>query len=122
MKNKKQSPESEIKNYCREIISERNHWKDINQNGCNDPFWADGCNLNLVRNHILYVRKKLELLCGEQNVGLPEEYFLPVPPVVPDGYMANLNQKERVERLRAHSGKLVTKKVKFEEDGQYCFL
>ena len=122
MKNKKQSPASKIQNYCREILSEREHWKEINQNGCNDPFWADGCNMNLVRNHILYARKKLELLCGEQNVGLPEEYFLPVPPVVPDGYMAILNQKERVERLKAHSGKLVTKKVKFEEDGQYCFL
>lgn len=34
-------------------------WNEINQNGCNDPFWADGANMNLVRNHIIYDLRRL---------------------------------------------------------------
>lgn len=40
------------------------HWKDIYNNGCNDPFWCDGTNLNLVRNHIEYYRRKIEEMLG----------------------------------------------------------
>ena len=29
-------------------------WDDIKKNGCSDPAWPDGVNLNLVRNHIIY--------------------------------------------------------------------
>ena len=28
-------------------------WDKIAQNGCSDPFWPDGVNMNLVRNHII---------------------------------------------------------------------
>lgn len=50
----KDSPEQKVKQYCVKIRKEIQHWKDINQNGCNDPFWSDGCNMNLTRNHIIY--------------------------------------------------------------------
>ena len=30
------------------------HWDDLKKNGCSDPAWPDGVNLNLVRNHIIY--------------------------------------------------------------------
>ena len=30
------------------------HWDDMKKNGCSDPAWPDGVNLNLVRNHIIY--------------------------------------------------------------------
>ena len=29
-------------------------WNRIAQNGCSDPGWPDGVNMNLVRNHIIY--------------------------------------------------------------------
>ena len=29
-------------------------WNYIAQNGCSDPGWPDGVNMNLVRNHIIY--------------------------------------------------------------------
>lgn len=39
-----------IEEVCKEMRQSIQHWKDINQNGCNDPFWTDGTNMNLVRN------------------------------------------------------------------------
>lgn len=52
---------------------------------------------------------------------LPEEYFLPVPPEVPENYMANLKQKERAKRLRDFGDVLTTRKTKFDDDGQLSF-
>ena len=43
-----QTAEDKAKEYCQCIRREIEHWKVINQNGCNDPFWSDGCNMNLV--------------------------------------------------------------------------
>ena len=33
-------------------------WDDLKINGGNDPFWEDGVNMYLVRNHIIYYKKK----------------------------------------------------------------
>ena len=119
---KKKTPEQELLECRAQIIWEREHWKRINEKGCNDPFWPDGCNLNLTRNHILYYRRKIEELCQVTGTVLPEEYFLPVPPEVDNHYMANLKQKERVKRLVSAGNNLTRKKTKFIDDGQMEFL
>lgn len=119
---KKKTPEQELKVLQKDIIRERNHWNYINEHGCNDPFWPDGCNMNLVRNHILYYRKKIEDICEETKCTFPYEYYLPVPPEVPEKYIANINQKERVNRLRAFGDEITTKKTKFIDDGQLTFV
>lgn len=119
---KKKTLEQELKEHRDRIIEEREDWKYINEHGCNDPSWPDGSNMNLVRNHILYSRVKIEEICKEIGMPLPEEYFLPVPPEVPETYMANLKQKERVKRLRDFGDVLVTRKIKFVDDGQLCFF
>lgn len=70
-----------------EVIRESHEqWKRLRENGGNDPFWTDGVNLNLVRNHIIYGRR----LCEEelQEGDYPEEYYLPVPEKVSDDFMA----------------------------------
>lgn len=70
------------------------HWNDIYQNGCFDPCWEDGVNLNLVRNHIIYYYYILDERAEE-----PEQLSLltpsakciarrPLPPEVDDKYMA----------------------------------
>ena len=118
---KKKTPDQELKETCESILRERNHWNYINENGCNDPFWPDGCNMNLTRNHIIYYRKKIEMLCEEHKLPLPEEYYLKVPPVVDDNYMANLKQEKRVERLIQQGNRLTSKKTKFIDDGQLTF-
>ena len=119
---KKKTPEQELIELRYRIVDERNDWKYINDNGCNDPSWPDGSNMNLVRNHILYCRVSIEEICKEAGIPFPEEYFLPIPPEVPENYMANLKQKDRVKRLRDFGDVLTTRKTKFVDDGQLCFF
>lgn len=118
---KQKTPEQELELLRKNLLHERAIWEHINKNGCNDPFWADGCNMNLTRNHILSYRNEIANWCEEHNLPLPEEYFLKVPPEVDDYYMANFNQKARVDRLKQQGDTLSQKKKKFVDDGQMEF-
>ena len=62
------------------VRRELEHWQDIFTNGCSDPAWPDGCNLNLTRNPILSALRSLRDL-GEDTSG---EY---IPPEVENGLM-----------------------------------
>ena len=62
------------------VRRELEHWQDIFTNGCSDPAWPDGCNLNLTRNQILSALRSLRDL-GEDTSG---EY---IPPEVENGLM-----------------------------------
>ncbi len=104
-----------IEEICQDICKEVQRWKDINQNGCNDPFWSDGCNMNLVRNHIIYDKCQLENMCREKSCPLPEEYYIQTPPEVDNHYMANLKQKDRVQRLFYMGGAPVLKNYSYDE-------
>ncbi len=101
------SAEDKVSECCRNIRQEIEHWKDINQNGCSDAFWSDGCNMNLTRNHIIYYQSKIREACTENQLPLPEECYLSIPPEVDNHYMANFKQKPRVERLR-QTGRIMT--------------
>lgn len=118
---KQKTPEQELYLLREKLLHERDIWNHINENGCNDPFWTDGCNMNLTRNHILSYRNEIANCCEEDNLPLPEEYFLKVPPEVDDDYMANFNQKARVDRLKQQGDTLSRKKKKFIDDGQMEF-
>ena len=91
------------------IEQDRKHWNDIYKNGCHDPNWEDGTNLNLVRNHIIYWLIKLrdidqsdhqlslfDLINDREYGSWKDDKRL--PPEVPNDYMA----KDRIMR-----GKLV---------------
>ena len=118
---KKKTPEQELELLRENLLHERNIWERINENGCNDPFWTDGCNINLTRNHILSYRNEIANCCEEYNLSLPEEYYYKIPPVVDDNYMNNLKQEKRVERLVQQGNRLTRKKTKFVDDGQLAF-
>lgn len=61
-------------------------WDFIHEHGCSDPFWADGVNMNLVRNHIMYYKQQLS---EEATLFLlPKAYYREVPPEVDNNYMA----------------------------------
>lgn len=61
-------------------------WDFIHKYGCSDPFWADGVNMNLVRNHIMYYKQQLS---EEATLFLlPKAYYREVPPEVDNNYMA----------------------------------
>ena len=85
---KKRDASKELEQERKNILQERQHWKTLRDYGCNDPFWPDGINMNLTRNHIIFARMRVQELCQELGCSLPEEYLLDVPPEVPDGYMA----------------------------------
>lgn len=112
---KKKTPEQMLKEHCKNIRQEIVVWQHINEHGCNDPFWPDGCNMNLTRNHVIYALRQIAELCEEHGWELPEEYYLPVPPEVPDNYMANLDQAERVKRIRQCGKRLTTVKTKYDD-------
>ena len=118
----KDCPAKKVKQYCEQIRKEISHWKDINQNGCNDPFWSDGCNMNLTRNHIIYDQKQIRKICEENQIPLPEEYYFSVPPEVDNQYMANLKQKDRVERIFFQRKIPAKQKYKYDEQQMSLFL
>lgn len=120
MANKVKKSKDKLKDIVIELNYSHEHWKDINDNGCSDPFWADGMNMNLVRNHIIYYRKQIEDICAETGEAFPTEYYYPIPPIVDNNYMANLNQKERVKRLLQFGNDLTIKKTEFDNQ-QLCF-
>ena len=103
------------------IVREIERWKGINEYGCNDPFWPDGCNMNLTRNHILYAKEQIMEICEETGVEIPDEYFLPTPPIVDENYMASMKQKERVERLIRQGSELVRKKNEYDIEQMSLF-
>lgn len=99
MKQRKVSLEELI----RDCEKEYSLWDEIHSNGCRDPCWPDGCNLNLVRNHIISYRKQIESYCAEKSVESPPILLRELPPKLSDDYMA------KAEQLREGAGKILTK-------------
>jgi hypothetical protein len=117
---KKKAPEQELEGLCAYIRKEIECWEYINKNGCNDPFWPDGTNMNLTRNHIIYAKDQISEICEVNNLPIPEEMYLPIPPEVNDYYMANLKQRERVKRID-NPEKITTKRTKYDREQMSLF-
>ena len=74
-------------------IKERySRWLLLYADGCNDPYWSDGTNINLVRNHIHFYKKSCEIELGDKYYLYPDSYFFPDPKEVPDDFMANTRE------------------------------
>lgn len=113
-----------------EIENEYARWNHIANNGCQDPFWPDGCNMNLIRNHIIYwynilaTKRAAELdekaqeaqqeqlsLFMEEPRDTIEYKIRPIPPEVPEGYMVagckysdRLNDRRTTSIVWGHKG------------------
>ena len=107
----------------KEILAQLNEryarWEYLYQNGGSDPFYPDGENLNLVRNHIIYFKRQLEELQNQQReeqISLfesdPVTDTRPLPPKVDDGYMA------RSEQIRS-DGLQTLRLLQADPDAQY---
>lgn len=118
---KKKTPHQELADWKEGIMDSLRRWNDLNTHGGSDPCWNDGYNMNLVRNHILYYRWQIQQLCETYGWCLPSEYYLPIPPQVPDTYMANKNQRMRIQKLRTQHRTLTFDKIVFD-DTQLSFL
>lgn len=73
--------------YAVALENEYARWDEVFTNGGSDPFWTDGVNLELTRNHILYYKAQLS---KQENslFGLPKIYYREIPPEVDSNYMA----------------------------------
>ncbi len=78
-----------------ELQKSFDRWEYIFEYGCSDPFYPDGVNLHLVRNHILHYRNDIEEIYPEGQ--RPEIYQREVPPEVDMDYMA------RADEIRAEA-------------------
>lgn len=103
------TPEQEIESLRKDILQELKRWQFLREHGGQDPFWPDGVNMNLIRNHIIYDKTRLLELC--QDGKLPEEYYLPTPPEVDKDYLARKNKyfKERKKRIEEGGDTITTK-------------
>lgn len=70
------------------LVDDYRRWRDIYLNGSSDPFWEDGCNLELVRNHIIHDKKRIEEVLGDKYFLYPDAYFYPLPESVDFKFMA----------------------------------
>lgn len=116
MAKKEKSAAQKIERLRKDIVREVTTWKSIRENGCNDPFWTDGCNMNLTRNHIIYDKYLIQELCEESGAELPEEYYIPTPPETDNSYMAKLKQKARVERLIQFGNRISRKAPEYDSE------
>lgn len=72
-----------------ELMAEFERWEHLKVNGGSDPFWSDGVNMNLVRNHIIYHKRAIEELEPETY---PAVYAKETPQEVRPNYMARWNE------------------------------
>ena len=101
----KLTPDEELRQLERELLAAGLHWVDIYENGCSDPFWADGVNLNLIRNHCLYYVHLITELCEQHSMPLPDILPFPIPDKVDPDYMAPNGRFP--DRLKRHEPKPV---------------
>lgn len=94
-----------------EIRKSLARWNELLEKGGSDPIWADGCNMNLVRGHVISYKRECEAELLPDDY--PEEYFLELPPVVDNKYMA------RPDEIRKHARESLEA---YEADKDYLFL
>ena len=72
--------------YGAELENLYERWDYLYKHGGSDPFWSDGVNANLLRNQLIYCKRKIE----EQNslFLLPDCFYREIPPELPRDYMA----------------------------------
>lgn len=115
MAKKSKTPQEQMQEAVAELVERYNRWQDLYKNGCFDPNYCDGVNLNLVRNHIQFAKRKIEKLVEEhKELSFPAEYEkIEIPQEVSNDYMANPEKiiREAKETLSA-----------MEEDENYKYL
>lgn len=80
--------------YEKEIKKELERWNELKEKGGFDPFWPDGTNMNLVRNHVIYYLSKMREEGGTQISMFETTSYDEscIPPKVNENYMATDRQ------------------------------
>lgn len=99
-KKDRESPAARYEKCVQGLEESFRRWEQIRTQGCSDPFWADGVNMNLVRNHIIYHKKELDRICQSSLFRLPDICHRATPEEVDPDYMA---RPEEIRRNAAHT-------------------
>lgn len=110
---KKKSPAEELKSLAADIETEIKRWNVYFTQGGQDPTWPDGCNMNLIRNHIIYDKMRIDEISKEHGLEYPQEYDYPTPQEVENSFMA------RSDEIRANALKSL---AVYEADPDYQYL
>lgn len=86
MTRKEPTAEEQIKAETARLVHSFGEWEHMRTKGCRDPFYPDGENMNLERQHIMSYKEELESLCKDRE--LPDAYYIPTPEEVDPNYMA----------------------------------
>ncbi len=111
--------EDDLIKWTRELTRSFNEWDHIYEHGCSDPFHADGVNLNLVRNHIIYEKREIDRILKEEqentlfSTPYPDIYFRGTPSEVPYSYMA------REEEIRARAQEQMSL---YLQNPDFCYI
>ena len=100
-----------LEELVRELERDYARWEQVYMAGSKDPFWPDGVNANLCRNHILCGKRRIRELYPDAE--MPEIYYRPLPQDLPAEYMA------RKEELRSAALRSYTRYI---SDENFCFI
>ena len=87
-----------IQTLIKEIKASYKYWYEIAEHGCSDPFWEDGCNLNLIRNHIIWFKNQISEQAEDEMKSIPKEFYWALPLKVPNTFMVKHGQYYQVRR------------------------
>ena len=110
---KKKLPEERLAIMAEKIAQTIDRWKSHKQNGCNDPGWPDGVNMNLLRSHVIYFKHQMIEIYEECGLSLPEEYYLPIPPVTDVNFFAKPDSERAIRIIRNFGRCVNNQKVSF---------
>lgn len=85
---KKKSVDDQLQELILKVNDTITRWKSYKENGGTDPFYPDGVNMNLLRNHLIHYKREIRELCAENNVSLQGEAFFPNLPYTDENYFA----------------------------------
>lgn len=108
-------PEQRLEALLAGLQLSQHQWQHLKEHGGRDPFWPDGANMNLERHHIIAYKRDIREHCQLYGLPEPEECYIPTPPEVDDGYMAELGT-DRAEKLRAFHRKLNHSDLSYDEE------
>lgn len=114
----KTTEETQIHQFGEEIKEQIERWKAYKKGGCSDPFWPDGVNMNLVRNHVIFAKGQIKRACAESSMQIPEEFYLPTPPAIDDNYFAK-PKSDRAKRIMSVPGWRCASPVQPEKNQKY---
>ena len=89
-----------LEELVRELERDYARWEQVYMAGSKDPFWPDGVNANLCRDHILCGKRRIRELYPDAE--MPEIYYWPLPQKLPAEYMAR-KEEIRSAALRSYT-------------------